>query len=553
MKLNLARSWRSKTFDELIGQDLAVRILKNSLYTKSFFPVYLFSGQRGCGKTSAARIFASAVNCQGLYKFQQDPKLSAIPCLSCQSCNMMQAGKHPDFIEIDAASHTGVDHIRQVIDAATLLPVMAGKKIYLIDEAHMLSRAAFNAFLKLLEEPPASVLFILATTEYHKILDTVLSRCFQVFFNPIAPQIIEHHLALICDQEEIKYDASGLQAIAQQSEGSARDAINLLEHVRFSCDVISRQIVMKVLGKLSIQQLRGLLDALVLKNTEQFLIHWAESRIEEFNPQSSWNSIVQCFSDLVTYSLGGKIQYHVLEQSDLQALVKGRTAQELFVPLDIMYQHEAMFLKTTTPHSCLKYVLLKVIAKQVIEPDQIDSMPSNQEKSSTVKASIEKQSCNQLWQKFIEKLPQVKDPLVISIFKRANFVDYKDKQVILRYASNLTFFNDIVEKTRSIWLPILHKSFDPSAMLKMHFDGKDLPSAEVHVPDRKESDCNKSPVPRPEIRKKQNQARNAKPSLKSLNAGKKIDITDEKKWKKVHQVMRIFPGTITEILEKQHG
>src|SRR5579863_6898764 len=184
VSLNLSRKWRSQNFDQIIGQDLSVRILKNSLYLGHYFPVYLFAGQRGCGKTSTARVFAAAINCRELSAFQKDPKKS-VPCLVCDSCIAMQEGKHPDFIEIDAASYTGVDHMRNIIESSSLLPIMGTKRVYLIDEAHMLSKAAFNAALKILEEPPATALFILATTNPHKIIDTVRSRCFQLFFTAI--------------------------------------------------------------------------------------------------------------------------------------------------------------------------------------------------------------------------------------------------------------------------------------------------------------------------------------------------------------------------------
>src|SRR5438876_226054 len=122
--LNLSRKWRSQDFDQLVGQDLVVRILKNSLYLGHYFPVYLFAGQRGCGKTSTARIFASAINCERFHNFKIDPKNAIIPCLSCLSCRSMREGKHPDFIEMDAASHTGVDNVRSIIDAASLMPIM---------------------------------------------------------------------------------------------------------------------------------------------------------------------------------------------------------------------------------------------------------------------------------------------------------------------------------------------------------------------------------------------------------------------------------------------
>ena len=198
MHLNLARTWRSKHFDELVGQPLVVRLVKNSLYRNLIFPVYLLSGMRGCGKTSVARIFAAALNCEALEQFQRSPQEQQLPCLTCSSCLAMLKMNHPDFIEIDAASHTGVDNVRSIIDAASFVPVLGKKKIYLIDEAHMLSKAAFNAFLKILEEPPTSVVFMLATTDPHKILETVTSRCFHLFFDPIDAQAVALHLANVC-------------------------------------------------------------------------------------------------------------------------------------------------------------------------------------------------------------------------------------------------------------------------------------------------------------------------------------------------------------------
>src|SRR5262245_27691452 len=143
IKLNLARKWRSKNFDKIIGQDLCVRILKNSLYKGQLFPVYLLCGQRGCGRTTRARILAAADNGQGHSEFLLNPQRAVTTCLICSSGKAMAAGNHPDFIEIDAASHTGVDNVRAIIEASSYMPLMGTKKIYLIDEAHMLSKAAF--------------------------------------------------------------------------------------------------------------------------------------------------------------------------------------------------------------------------------------------------------------------------------------------------------------------------------------------------------------------------------------------------------------------------
>lgn len=269
--LNLTRKWRSKKFKEIIGQDLVVKILQNSLYKKAFFPVYLFSGQRGCGKTTTARVFAAAMNCSNLAQFQVNPKEFQIPCLDCDSCRAMTQMRHPDFVEIDAASYTGIDNIRNIIDTSSFLPVLSAKKIYLIDEVHMLSKAAFNAFLKILEEPPKFVVFILATTEIQKIPETVRSRCFQLFFNSIPVVNVVHHLQAICEQESIAYQESALELIAQVSDGSLRDAINLLEQARFAGDQVNRAVVCSVLGYVDDQYVYDMIVAILEKKDELLL------------------------------------------------------------------------------------------------------------------------------------------------------------------------------------------------------------------------------------------------------------------------------------------
>ena len=251
--LNLSRKWRSQDFNQIVGQDLVVRVLKNSLYLGHYFPVYLYAGQRGCGKTSTARIFAAAVNCSALPLFEKNPKNSSIPCLVCESCIAMREGNHPDFIEIDAASHTGVDNIRNIIESSSLLPTIGRKRVYLIDEAHMLSKAAFNAALKILEEPPATALFILATTNPHKIIDTVRSRCFQLFFTSISHEALKNHLTFICKQEKIIHTDNALDLIVRHTEGSARDALNLLEQVRFSSSMVNEEAVLCLLGHIDDQ------------------------------------------------------------------------------------------------------------------------------------------------------------------------------------------------------------------------------------------------------------------------------------------------------------
>src|SRR6185503_16129094 len=246
-----ARLWRPTTFDAVVGQEIPVRMLKNALYKNRFFPVYLFAGQHGCGKTSIARIFATALNCTSLPSWQADPQRLGIPCQSCLSCKQMSENKHPDFIEIDAASHTGVDDVRTILEASFYLPLLGLKKIYLIDEAHMLSKSAFNAFLKILEEPPASVLFMLATTDIQKIPETIRSRCFHIFLDPLPGPFLEAHLEKICTAHQLSVEREALSLIVRETSGSARDAINLLEKIRFYDTTVTKEAMLTILGKIS--------------------------------------------------------------------------------------------------------------------------------------------------------------------------------------------------------------------------------------------------------------------------------------------------------------
>ena len=359
IELNLTRKWRSKNFQEVVGQPLAVRILQNSLYLKQFFPVYLFAGQRGCGKTSTARIFAAAVNCARLADFQKDPRKVVVPCLLCDSCIAMSKSQHPDFIEIDAASHTGVDNVRNIIDASSFLPLLSQKKIYLIDEAHMLSKAAFNAFLKILEEPPQSVIFILATTDMQKILETVKSRCFQIFFDPVDLQVISDHLEKLCIAEKIQYDQPGLAVIAKEAGGSVRDAINLLEQVRFATKKVSKESVLSILGHVDESMLLELFEKVMQDELQDLLLFCGTFEKYELSIEYLWSQLTELVYDIILMKYQVQPRHFVDLSQEFKKKVDQVSIDRLTRLFALLCNEEQKLSKTTKKLRFLEMTLLQ--------------------------------------------------------------------------------------------------------------------------------------------------------------------------------------------------
>ena len=219
----LARKYRSQDFQSLIGQDVLVKTLTTAINTGRIAHAYIFTGIRGTGKTSTARILAKALNC-----LASDGPTST-PCGKCENCRAIAAGQHIDVLEIDAASHTGVDNMRDILDAAQYRPTNGRYKVYIIDEVHMLSSSAFNALLKTLEEPPAHVIFILATTEIRKVPVTILSRCQRFDLVRVPVETLKKHFAWIADQEHVELTDSANELLARAADGSVRDGLSLLD------------------------------------------------------------------------------------------------------------------------------------------------------------------------------------------------------------------------------------------------------------------------------------------------------------------------------------
>jgi len=261
----LHHKYRPTRFDELIGQDPITSTLKQALITNRIAPAYIFSGPRGTGKTSSARIFAKSLNCL------KSEQATTVPCGECELCNGISSGNALDVIEIDAASNTGVENIRDLIERSRFAPAKARWKVYVIDECHMLSTAAFNALLKTLEEPPRQVVFILATTDPQRVLPTILSRCMRFDFRRIGLQHLENHLINIAKKEEIIINDEAISLIAKHSQGGLRDAESLLDQVSLLPPPITQSQVINLIGAIPEEELIKLAKSLIDKDPNSIL------------------------------------------------------------------------------------------------------------------------------------------------------------------------------------------------------------------------------------------------------------------------------------------
>lgn len=549
--LNLARAWRPRTLSEIIGQRVAVSLLENSLRRGLFFPVYLFAGLRGTGKTSAGRIFAAALNCEKLSAFQQN-NLATVPCRECQSCRSMATGAHPDFIEIDAASHTGVDQARQIIEEAAFLPVLGQRKVYLIDEAHMLSKASFNAFLKMLEEPPASVVFLLATTDPHKIIETVRSRCFQLFFDPVKSDDLVPHLETVCTAEKIAYDVDALTLIALESDGSVRDALNLVERLRCTSEKITTDAFFSILGCPDDQGLIALFEIIHTGDAHALFTAIRDRNFSKFEPTIVWERLIELVRALLWAHQGvsfGLFQAHFQEVRRVASLF---TFEQIIDFLDLIFRYENQFGKTTARHALIERFLYACVQrcsspeKQAVETTKKSTpstmtavapqrtshgIPAEKQTASFSKTPSEKidQSMEESpWQKVLSLLGNNRDPMLISVLRQGEFVSFTDLVLRVRFPKKFVFYQELLVNNRTVWQPIVEQVFGANTLLVPDFSGEQVTETR----------------PTPQTRESESPTRN--------NPVSNIDLSDSTRWPLTKTLLDVFPGKITITEDTSH-
>lgn len=319
--LALARKWRPRTFSQLVGQEHINKALIKSLDQQRLHHAYLFTGTRGVGKTSVARLMAKALNCE--------QGISATPCLQCETCLAIEQGRFIDLLEIDGASKTRVEDTRDLLENVQYLPTAGRYKIYLIDEVHMLSQHSFNALLKTLEEPPAHVKFLLATTDPQKLPVTVLSRCLQFNLKHLSIDTIADHLALILEEEQLQFEKESLFLLAKAAQGSMRDALSLLDQAIASSDQILKTTEIKsILGYTQQDYAMQLLDALANLDAPQLIKLCREIAVEGGHFSYVLDELLTCLHQI-------NVCQHLPEQALLEFSAAIKTLAIQFHPEDI--------------------------------------------------------------------------------------------------------------------------------------------------------------------------------------------------------------------------
>lgn len=577
--LNLARLLRPRRFDDVIGQELVVRMLKNILFKTAYFPVYLFAGPHGCGKTTTARLFAAAVNCEKLSDFQKNPQTVAVPCGTCRSCSAFFAGTHPDYHEIDAASHTGVDQVREIIDAASLLPVLGTRRVYLIDEAHMLSKAACNALLKILEEPPRTALFMLATTDPGKIIETVTSRCFTLFFDPVPYATLVAHLQTICASQAIAYEDDGLFLIARHARGAVRDALTTLERVALSTTKVTASSVRAALGGADEEQGVELLQSIIRGDTVAALTYLGGVIVRDADARACFAQMIQLIR-LCMRAAHGVADPAAVAGVSCAELGQTYPSARWMELATLWYSYEPIMAKTAAPRALLEMIVMRMVngdsspadtpavrepalpKKEIVAEPILHALV--EAKPAVVSASTEEQ--------LKKSVLALEDPLVGSIFKQGQCVfDSATNTVVLRFGKQFQFFEDMLKKTHAAWYPMLEKIYGVGVLYTMEFVENDtnFMAKPMQQPSALHKQAESSQVGlagavdaanpnelaqqtrAPEARKEM-VATPPRYAVKRPAAAPRavvVDVRDAEQWPIASQLLKHFPGVVVELQE----
>lgn len=351
----LYRTYRPTSFEKVVGQQHIVKTLQNAVLKHKIAHAYLFCGPRGTGKTTVAKLMAKAVNC---------PDTNNAPCNVCDSCLSIQAGTHPDIIEIDAASNNGVDEIRDLIEKVKYSPIEGKYKVYIIDEVHMLSQGAFNALLKTLEEPPSHVIFILATTEPHKVLPTIISRCQRFDFTKVALAEIGIRVKEVLDLEKIKYEEGVIRLISQLAEGGLRDALSILEQcIAYAQNDLRVQHVHDIYGITTVSEKIDLLDAVFSKDVVAILDNVRFISEKSFDIKRLTSDMIDLLKECIIYQYTRDASLlQIATEDEVKHILIKKSANDLLKMIDIFIETMDKYRNATNIHSYFEVALLKMMS-----------------------------------------------------------------------------------------------------------------------------------------------------------------------------------------------
>lgn len=454
MHVTLYRKYRPKGFEEIAGEEEIVQTLKNSLKSNRLAHAYLFTGPRGVGKTSIARLMAKGLNCL-------TNGITDTPCNVCENCKEISIGNFLDLIEIDAASNRGIDEIRQLKEKINYSPTKGRKKVYIIDEVHMLTKEAFNALLKTLEEPPEHVLFILATTEPDKILPTIISRCQRYDFKSVNYRDMRKKLLYIVDNEGYKIDEASLVAIYEASGGSMRDAISILERLMINTE--EKSII--------IEKTEDVLGITPLKTIDLF--------IEVVETKNRFQG-VELLEDIWKNSIDIELFFKDLAKRAKDRVVKGDLGTERGLEIiDTVYDILSRFryeedkrligyviLNRLTEKREKEIVVEKIIEKvQEIDKSTVDILEDEMVLDSTSKITYDE--VKKSWDKIVEESKKVKMTFGAFLIK-AYFKDFSNNTLIIGFSEDQRFAKNMMETEpyRSLFLDVARKVLKSRIMIK---------------------------------------------------------------------------------------
>ncbi|MRR14245.1 DNA polymerase III subunit gamma/tau [archaeon] len=395
----IARKFRPQRLEDVIGQEHVTTVIKSAIDSGRLPHAFIFSGPRGVGKTSVARILAKAINCE--------KGLSSIPCNACRLCHDITTSRAVDVFEIDAASHTGVDNIRDLIENSRYAPSTARFKTFIIDEVHMLSRSAFNALLKTLEEPPEHVIFIMATTELTKVPVTVLSRCQRYDFRRINVEEIISHLKSIADAEKISISEDALMIIAIQADGSMRDAQGILEHVASaSAELVNAETIEKMLGLVGRSTMHDLLTAIIVKDVPAVLD--VVAGVYQFGQDLNqlYRALVESFRNMMVLKTGYmKLALPHEEKAFLIETAEGIPFEELHRIVSVLIAAEESLKLSSLPKVTMETILLRIIsAPRLTDLQQVIQALSNRQGLPSLRQQT-KPGADEKYKKPLSSLP----------------------------------------------------------------------------------------------------------------------------------------------------